>query len=86
MYKIKDKWAKFDKRVSLIWETAKEGPEKIALCYEQSRNMVRFEFESKPFGGLDYALAYINTNLDNLPDYVSVNGIKSPLDFWFESA
>ncbi len=84
MYKITELRKDFDKPLMLVWMRAIESrgdAPTVVRGFANPGSLVRDRTES--FGGIKYALNFLNKT-DCKPDYVSVNGIQSPLAGWFD--
>ena len=83
MYKIK---RNTEKRLSLVWETVSDPHWGLSMrrrggyIEKHSRR-----YEPKCFGGIEFALNYLNSGeCPSEPQYIMINGIKSPFNHWFE--
>lgn len=86
MYKIKEKHKNFNKPIRLTWlNQVTETKIKWSPAHGHHGQSGTINYENKAFGNLEYAECWLNETLPNPPpDFVSVNNVRSALNYWFE--
>jgi hypothetical protein len=85
MYKIKEEHESFSKPINLVWDDPiVRGRIKYHPATGLYGHGVIHRFEHKGFGSISAALRWLNENPNPAPGYCQVNGVKSPLAYWFE--
>jgi len=73
MYKIKERTKK---RINLVWAT-QISSKGFEMANQGEYFLTKENYTEKPFGDIDFALNFLNSNNIPEPDYVRIHGVES---------